>query len=115
MEKLRVFMLCERHLLGESLEHILRTAAEVDLQGCLGLDEKVLPRLVENPPDLLVIADEGLSGEQTSQLTTRILELLPNLPVLRVTLERNDLRIYTSRSLPARSTDLIDLIHRLRS
>lgn len=115
MEKLRVFLLCEKHLLGESLEHILRNATEVDLQGCFGLDEVVLPRLAENPPDLLVIADEGFSGDQTNQLTTRILELMPNLPVLRVTLARNDLRIYTSRSLPARSADLIDLIHRLRS
>lgn len=115
MEKLRVFILCEKHLLGESLEHILLQAVDVDLQGCLGLDEKSLPRLVENPPDLLVIADEGFSGDRASQLTTRILELLPNLPVLRVTLERNELRIYTSQILPARSADLIDLIHRLRS
>jgi hypothetical protein len=115
MEKLRVFMLCEKHLLGESLEHILLQSSDVDLQGCEGLDERVLPQLVANPPDLLVIADEGLSGDQASWLTTRILELLPSLPVLRVTLERNELRIYTSQSLPARSADLIDLFHRLRS
>lgn len=115
MEKLRVFMFCEKHLLGESLEHILRQAPNVELTACLELDEESLPRLVESPPDLLVIADEGISGHQASQLTTRILELLPNLPVLRVTLERNELRVYTSQSLPARSADLIDLIHRLRS
>jgi hypothetical protein len=48
-------------------------------------------------------------------LTAQLLDACPNLSIVRVALARRDLRIYSSQSIPARSTDLIDLIHHLRS
>ena len=61
----------------------------------------------------LIIAEEEPPGENVTRLTAQILEAYPNLPIIRVTLARNEMRIYTSQTLPARSADLIDLIRHL--
>jgi hypothetical protein len=39
--------------------------------------------------------------------------MYPNLPVIRVELDRNILQVFTSQMLPARVADLIDAIRRL--
>ena len=113
MKKRRVVLLSEQDLLGESLEHVLGKAKDVELLGSWTLDDRVLPRLSQDTPDILIIAEEEPPGENVTRLTAQILEAYPNLPIIRVTLARNEMRIYTSQTLPARSADLIDLIRHL--
>lgn len=115
MEKWQVLLLCEQPLLGESLEHILSNLEDVELVGCWTLDDTVLSRLSGQDLDLLIFAEADSPGEQVTQLTAQLLDACPNLSIVRVALARRDLRIYSSQSVPARSTDLIDLIHHLRS
>lgn len=113
MNKRRIVLLSEQDLLGESLEHTLNTAQDVDLIGSWTLDNRVLTRLSKDTPDILMIAEEEPPSEKVVRLTAQILEAFPNLPIIQVTLARNELRIYTSQTLPARSVDLIDLIRHL--
>lgn len=113
MEKRRVALLCSQHLLGESLEHVLRNIEDVELIGSWPYDAEVLPQLTDHPIDLLMIAEEEIPSQQAAHLIAQIFEAYPNLPVINVTLEQNVLRIYTSRTLPARSADLIDAIRQL--
>src|SRR3990170_9072897 len=115
MKKRRVVLLSEQDLLGESLEHVLGKAKDVDLLGSWTLDDRVLARLSQDTPDILMIAEEDPPGENVARLTAQILEAYPDLPIIRVTLARNELRIYTSQTTPARSADLIDLIRHLPS
>jgi hypothetical protein len=110
MAKRRVALLSESDLLGESLEHILRGVDDIEILGPWPLDHQLLSRLSENILDLLVIAQERESEERVSQMTAQILDTHPNLPIIRVTLDRSDLFIYTSQTLHATSADLIDLI-----
>jgi DNA-binding NarL/FixJ family response regulator len=113
LNKRRILLLCEQHLLGESLQQVLRAIEDVDMIGSLVLDDQVLSRLAAHKPDLLIIADEQPSRAQAAHLTGLILEAFPDLPVIWVTLDNNILHIYTARTLPARSADLIDVIRQL--
>jgi DNA-binding NarL/FixJ family response regulator len=113
MIKRRVALLSDRHLLGESLEHTLRHFEDVEVIGAWALDEQVLSLLSAQTIDLLLIAEREPPGEEITFLTGQILETYPNLPVIRVTLDQNVLRIYTSQTLPARTAQLIDVIRHL--
>lgn len=113
MEKRRVLLLRSQHLLGESLERILDGLEDVQVVGVRPLDMSAATPLPENPPDLLLIADEEPSGELVTTLTVRYLEAFPNLPIVRVKLDRSILQLYTSQTLPARVTDLVEIIRHI--
>lgn len=115
MQKWQVLIICEQPLLGESLEHLLSNLEEVELVGCWALDDQILERLSGQELDLLIFAEEDLPSGQVTQLTARLLETCPHISIARVALERKDLRIFSSQSVPARSTELVDLIHHLRN
>lgn len=110
MLKRRVALLCGGHLLGESLEHTLRHFDDVEMIASWELDDEIFTHLASQTPDLLLIAEKEPPGEKITYLTGQILEAYPNLPVIRVTMEQNVIRIYSSQTLPARSSDLIDVI-----
>jgi DNA-binding NarL/FixJ family response regulator len=119
MDKRRVLLLCAslegthpQLLLGEALENILSKVEDVELVGAWALDDQALARLAQGLPDILLIAEEE-AGESASSLTAQVLERYPDLPVVRVGLMQNVVRLYTSRTLPARSADLIEAIRGL--
>lgn len=113
MLKRRVALLCDQNLLGESLEHILVNSEEVEFIGSWGFDEKIMARLADVTPELLLIADEVPPREQISSLTSEILTAYPEISIIRVTLDQNNLRVYTSHSTPARSAELVEIIRQL--
>jgi hypothetical protein len=113
MDKRQVVLVCERHLWGESLEHILANASDVDFIGCWEFTEPVLSRLKAQPPDILVIASDEASSQNTVSLTAEVLDALPELTVLHATPSQNVLHIYISHTLPARQSELINIIRNL--
>jgi chemotaxis response regulator CheB len=113
MSKRRVLLLSEQDLLGESLEHLLSSLPEVELVGSRNLDDVTLEGLSACAPDLLLIAREEPTDKHLASLTAQVLEIYPNLPIIRLELEHNVLRIYTSQTLPARTADLVEAIRRL--
>jgi hypothetical protein len=113
MFKRRVALLCDQNLLGEILEDILVNSDEVEFIGTWGLNDLDFARFAELPPELLVIADEVPPRAQVSDLMVEIQSGYPEIPIIRVTLAQNDMRIYTSHSKPARREELIDLIRQL--
>jgi DNA-binding NarL/FixJ family response regulator len=119
VDKRRVLLLCAslegthpQLLLGEALENVLSKVEDVELVGTWTLDDQALARLAQGLPDILLIAEEE-AGEQATSLTAQVLERYPDLPVVRVGLMQNVVRLYTSRTLPARSADLIEAIRSL--
>ena len=113
MEKRRALLLSDQRLFGESLEYTLRKVEDLEVTGPCKIDDQVLTRLDCAEIDLIIIAEDGVPPELISRLTAEILERHPDLPVFRVTLEKNSLQMYSSHSVPARSSELINLIHRL--
>jgi DNA-binding NarL/FixJ family response regulator len=113
MEKRRVLLLCVESLLSESLERILGQLEDVELVGPWRLDADVLTRLPEDMPDIALIVQEAEESESVASLTSQILERYPDLPIVRIGLTENVIRVYASQTLPARSADLIEVIRSL--
>lgn len=113
MQKRRVVLLSDQNLLGEILEEFLRDSDEVEFLGTWGLDDLDYARLAEISPGVLVIADEAPPSSRVNLHLAAIQSGYPDIPIIRVTLEQNDLRVYTSQSKPARRAELIGLIRQL--
>lgn len=96
------------------MEGILRAAeADVELIGPWGLGEEVCSRITEASPNVVLIVDEDSQSEVSASLTSTIMEAYPKLPIIRVGLTENVVRVYSTHILPARGTDLIETIRNL--
>jgi DNA-binding NarL/FixJ family response regulator len=113
MERRRVLLLWGHPLLSEGLENILGKVEDVELMGPWALDSFTLAQLSDEVPDIVLIAEQEDEHEAVAVLTTQLLERYPDLPVIHVGLSQNIVRVHTSRTLPARSTDLIEIIRSL--
>jgi len=108
-DKRRVLLVCAQPLLGEGLESILGGLADVELIGPLYLEARWPARLPRDAPDVVLIAGDELGQTYAAQ----ILDHYPEVPVIRVGLEQDEVRIYTTHTLPARSADLMETIRNL--
>jgi len=113
MLKRRVLLLRAPSLLAEGLERLLRQMEDVELIGPWDLNAQLLPRLSEATPDIILVAEEDADAADTSSLINRILGQHPDLPIVRIGMQQSTIRLYTSRALPARTPELIDLIRSL--
>jgi len=113
MRKKRVLLFSDQCLLGESVEQTLHHIEGRKLVGHWRVDGLVMSRLHKASPDLVILADDGRMSEALLRLTAQILDEQPALPILRVTLESNQVQIYSSHLVPASSHGLIDLIKNL--
>ena len=113
MEKRRILLISQPNLFRDSLEYILSNLEDVQVTGCLPLDDQVLAHCSEQPHDLVLIADDPSSTQQASAVMSGLLEAYPNLPIIRVKLESNVLLFYCPEELPARAADLINVIHQV--
>jgi len=113
MPKPRVLLICSQNLFGESVESVLRCATELELIGPWSLEEEIPSRIPEASPGIIVIADQDPANEKSVHLATALMEQYPDLPVICTGLTQNIFRVFSTRTLPARSTDLLDSIHAL--
>ncbi len=113
MLKRRVLLLRAPSLLAEGIERLLREMEDVELIGPWDLEAQWMARLAEASPDIIVIAEEDANAADTSSLINQVLQQHPDLPIVRIGMEQSTIRLYTSRALPARTTELVDLIRSL--
>lgn len=112
MPKPRVLLICSQDLFGESVESVLRCAAELEMVGPWGLEEDI-SRIPEASPGVVVIAGQDPSNEKAVHLAIALMEQYPDLPVICTGLGQSMFRVFSTRTLPASSTDLLDSIHAL--
>ena len=113
MEKRRVLLVCSQHLFGVGIETILRAAKDVELFGPWQMELGICQRIPEASPGVIVIVGEDAQDEETVHLTASILEAYPELPVIRVGLNENIFRVFSTHSHPARGTNLLETIRNL--
>jgi len=113
MDKQRVLLLCVHSLLGESLEQILSQEESVELLGPWDLDGPVLAQLSRGVPDVVLVAEVEVKSERAVALTAQILDRYPDVPVIRVGLAQDTVRVYSSHAVPARAVDLMEAIRNL--
>jgi len=117
MKKQQVALFCSEDLLGEGVEHLLSKLADVEILGPWIMDETAVVHLAAKHPDIVIIAgdssgDELVNAQPVALLTAQILEHYVGLPVVQILLDQNQVRVYNSHTIPARSTDLIEAIRR---
>ena len=110
MASRRVALYYSKHLLGESLEHLLSKLDDVEVLGPWLIEEGELAHIEECDPDIVMVIDERPNNEAASVLTTKILERFSGLPVIQVMLETNLVHVFNSHTFPASSQDLIEAI-----
>lgn len=118
MKKHHVALYTSRNLLGESLHHLLGKFSDMHILGPWVIDEYALEQLSDHLPDIVVVVDDGLGeadshSQSVTWLTQQILGQHVGLPVVLVMLEHNQVRIYNSHTVPARSEDLVEAIRSL--
>ncbi len=113
MRKKRILLFSAKGLLGEGVEQMLNQLDDLELAGHWRVDDTFMEKLRQAAPDLVILADEGKTSESLSRLTAQILDEYPNLPILRVTLDNNQVQIYSSHLAAASRHDFLDLIYRL--
>ena len=110
----RVLLLLRKpSLLAEGLERLLRQIEDVELIGPWDLNASMLKRLSETVADIILIVEKERDAEDTGALINRILEQYPGLPLVRIGMQENTIRLYISQTLPARAADLLHLIQTL--
>jgi DNA-binding NarL/FixJ family response regulator len=110
-EKRRVMLVSSKHLFGEGLEEILRKVGDVELIGPTELSQDSLSACLQRlRPDAVIVVESGDSRIQAASLAAAILQQFPNLPVISAGLEQNTFRVYSTHTLPARSSDLVEAI-----
>lgn len=112
-DRLRVILFCNQHLLGESLAQVLVGAQDIEVLGTWPLNDALLAQVAGISPDVVIIGEEDQDVQWITCITGEILESYPELVVIRVNVNRNVFRVYSSRVLPARSSDLIEMVHSL--
>lgn len=111
----RVLLICSQHLLGESMEQILRGAEDMELIGPWEALQDTCERIPEAHPDVVVIVEDEAYQEPLTPLTGALIEAYTDLPIIRARLSENTIRIFSTHLLPASGIDLVETIRRLPS
>lgn len=110
MKEPRVVLLCEPSLLSEGLLLLLRQTPRITLLGPWPLDAPILERLAEVRPDIVLLAEVEGNGRAEVALTGHIIEQFARVCLVRMGLSDNTLRVFSSRTLPATSAALIEIL-----
>lgn len=109
----RLVLLCEPHLFGEGLVNILASFSGIDFIGAWPIDNRILKRLSQQAPDILLIGGDEKKAEQITLLAAQILDKFPELSIIRVSMQDNTLQVYSLQRMPARTASLLEVIRKL--
>lgn len=110
MEKRQLVLIRLQPLLGEGLQRIVQSMEEVELVSLDCAELQTIDLCLRDlRPDMVLLAGEK-EDDQATHLISYLLKQYEDIPVVWVELETTTLRLYTSHSLTANSTELIHAI-----
>lgn len=110
MKKRQVLLISMQPLLGEGLQRIFQKQEEVELV-CLDCwDLQTVDTCLKGLHPAMVLLAGEKEDDQSTHLISFLLKQYEDIPVIWVELETTLLRIFTSRSLTANRSELIDAI-----
>jgi len=111
MQTHRVLLFCIQPLLSEGLQRIFQSFEDVELTSLEVSDlNQFEGKLSEFAPEMVVLAGEK-EDDNATHLISKMLKIYEDIPIIWIELETNLLRLYTSHSLSANSSALIQAIH----
>lgn len=111
MQKHRVLLICLQPLLSEGLERIFQKLDEVELIQFQCADFDAIEQyLTDQKPQVVVIAGQD-EDDFSDHLIASLLKRCRDVPIVWIGIENNVMRVYTARTVPASSNQLIAAIH----
>ena len=112
MEKRQVLLIQLQPLLGEGLAQIFQKLEDVELVSLPCVDLQEIDACLKNfHPDMVLLAGEK-EDDKSARLILNLLNQYEDITIVWVELQSNILRLYTSHSLTASSTELINAIRK---
>lgn len=114
MKTHRIVLFSAHSLLSEGLVRLLRDIEGVEMIGPLLLEGFRSAELALYSPDLVLVAGQDADDATAKALLVELLQAFPDLPIAQIGLSAgNSVRVYTSRTLPASTSDLLSMIRSL--
>lgn len=108
MEKHQVLLICTQSLFYEGLQRIFQKLEDVDLVSLDCMDLQTIDACLKDlHPAMILLAGEK-EDDRATHLISYLLKQYEDIPVVWAELEKTSLRLYTSRSLSANSSELIN-------
>ena len=114
MRKRRILLLGSYPLLREGLSNLLGDAEHLTVVAPRAVEGLALAEAMSCEPDVVLIAGQNDDDTVTNALLLQLLQHYSHVPVIQIDLSAgNFVRVYTCRTLPARSADLVGVIRDL--
>ena len=97
-------------LFTETLAHMLAGVVDVKMVGAGSSQDKVINAVANENPDVIIIADVGISAQDAS---SSIISIYPDIPIIYADLNQDHVKVITSRRVSARREELLMTIHEL--
>jgi chemotaxis response regulator CheB len=107
----KVLLLGRPGLFAQGVQDILERQGDIELCAPCATSTDAAIHIQAFGPDVVVIADEGMTD---ADLVAHVLRTHPNLPVVCVGLQESVAHVYRSEQVAATSTSLLEAIRGLR-
>lgn len=112
MEKQVVLLIRIQPLFSEAIEQILKNISEIELILIDCAEASELAHHIQNLHPAMVLLAGEKTDDRATHLISALLDHFEDIPVVWAELEKTSLRLYTSHSLSATSSELINTIRK---
>lgn len=109
----RVGLIGAQHLLREGIEVLLGQVEDVQICGPWEATPAALKAIEDSQPDVILMVEATPGDQSITELTSSVLDRFPQLPVIRITIEKSTFQVYRSYPSPARSETLAAILRDL--
>lgn len=92
-DKIQVFILSQQPLFRQGIEHSLSPIKDIQISGATGTNDEVLSTMDNLPPDVAIVDVDG-SSEHGLTLAQRVKQHLPNIGVIALTSNHDDIQLF---------------------
>ena len=106
----RTILFCERSVWGDGIRRVLEGVTNFELVATMPLAEASLARVGDLHPDVVFVATDEIRGD-VQAFITRLLDVVPDVPLVVLSLSDPHVRLVRARPLPARWEALLQFLH----
>jgi|WetSurMetagenome_2_1015567.scaffolds.fasta_scaffold174750_2 two-component system, NarL family, response regulator DegU len=93
IDKIRVFILLKQSLYRQGLEQYLSVMEDIEISETIEFNDNVLSVMDNDPPDVVIVDIDDPNGNGMA-LTRKIKQSLPNIGVIAITSDDNDVKLF---------------------